>query len=215
MFFFFSGIDVDPVVDPLFDLSLSFKQHSYGANLSSALLFLQLDTMNNRQNDDRFQVYGLSVRGRVPHGVAGQKAAGLSLIQELIAGWYLANSRPRVLDVVLPRFKATSSTTLPPMIFIFINSDAATQIRLKFFENITSSSLLSTRKCFIEPVLTKATYVRLEILYAIGRALLPTVERCSVPRYGHTPLLHVTTVGRDSYLWVYRVLWSVWPPPDS
>ena len=197
-FFFFPGIDVDPVVDPLVDLDLSFRRHCYGANLSSAILFLQQDTLINDRNGDRFQVSGFPVRGRFPSGAAAQKAAGLSLVSELIAGWYTANSRPRVLAVLLPRRLAVpGSITLPPLIFVFVDSRVATEVRIKLYEHVTTSAFSATRKAFIEPVLTKATYVRMEILYSIRRALLPTVDRCSVPRHVHTPLLYLTTVGRD------------------
>ena len=83
------------------------------------------------------------------------------------------------------------------MIFIFSDSRVASQIRFKFISHIRTDPSPSTRKGWLEPVLTKATHVRVEILFAIQRALSSAIIRCSVQGKGHSPLLHVMSGGRD------------------
>jgi hypothetical protein len=127
-FFYFSGID-SPEIDPLFEVSQNLQRHSYGSNLSTALLFVQQDTIINCKNEDRFQVFGPSIGGRIPVGIVAQKNAGKSIMTDLIASWYPANSRPvRVAVHDTRRFVAPGSQSLPPLIFIFADASVAKQI---------------------------------------------------------------------------------------
>jgi hypothetical protein len=116
---FFSVID-SPEPDPLFDLSLSIGQHCYGLNLATAHLMVQQDFEINFRHEDRFQITGLTCEGRPPSILLAQKAAGLWIINHLIAGWYPVASRPSIVDSFVPRVNAsTGANTLPPIVFYF------------------------------------------------------------------------------------------------
>jgi hypothetical protein len=120
----------------------------------------------------------------------------LKILSDLLALWYPAGSRPRIIDVFIPRkFVPPAAHSLPPMIFIFIDSKIAAQVRSKLFSHIRATP--DMRRCWIEPVLTLATHVRIEIMLAIRRILSVSVDRCSVQRTGHSPYLHVVSGGRD------------------
>jgi hypothetical protein len=83
------------------------------------------------------------------------------------------------------------------MIFVFADLHIATQIRFKLVDLIRSSILPAIRKCWLEPVLTKATHVCIEILLALKQALSGSVDRCTVQGRGHSPLLFVVSGGRE------------------
>ena len=93
--FFFPGID-EPEVNPLFDLRQDVQRLSYGANLATSVLFVQQDAAINRQNEDRFILSGLAFAGRAPVGFSAQKAEGIRIMSDLIAGWYPVSSRPSI-----------------------------------------------------------------------------------------------------------------------
>ncbi len=170
------------------------RRLSYGANLATSILFVQQDAALNRQNEDRFELSGLAFAGRAPIGFAAQKAEGMRIMTDLIAGWYPVNSRPSITWAFVSRrafFK--SSVTLPPIIFIFKDSTTATEIRYKLLNSIRMSDTQALRNARIEPVLTRATTVRVEILRAICRILSVSVIRCVVHARGHSPQLNVTS----------------------
>ncbi len=195
--YFFLVIDA-PAPDPLFDLSLNVGQHCYGLNLGMAHLMVQQDSDINRRQEDRFQISGLACEGRPPAGFMAQKAAGLKILNDLIAGWYPVTSRPNINDCYVPRvYVSTGVNTLPPIIFVFADYKIAAQIRDRLLTYIRSSPLPSVGRWWIEPVLTKATLVRIEILKAIRQSLAGTVVRCSVQSKRRAPLLFVSSVGGD------------------
>jgi hypothetical protein len=180
-----------PASDPLIDLTLTVRRHLYGSNLATAVLFIQQDSEINRQNEDRFQVSGLPFDGR-PLGITAQKASCLKTMNDLLATWYPIGTRPQVLNVYVPcRYAPPGARSMPPMIFIFADSKIAAQVRVKLFSHFKASPIL--HRCWIEPVLTLATHVRIEILLAIRRVLSSSVLRCSVKRTGPCPLLHVAS----------------------
>jgi hypothetical protein len=179
-----SGID-PPESDPLYDVNLRLGWLSYGANLATAVLFVQTDAEINRRNEDCFQISGIFVEGGAPYGRFTQKAAGQKILTDLIATWYPVSARPRILSVYLPRrFVPPGPNVLPPLIFIFTDSDVAAQIRAKLVSHFRSSPLPAMRRVWMEPVLTKATLVRIDILLAIKRALSGVDVRCTLLRLG-------------------------------
>ena len=187
-----------PAPDPLSDLALDLGRHSYGSNLATATLFLQQDSAINRDNEDRFQVSGIPVIGRYPPTVPAQKAAGLAFLSDLLVSWYPVASRPRISGIYLPRhFVYSASMVLPPLIFFFTSSVIASQIRKKLFEYLRSTTVPALRKIWLEPVLTKASHVRIDIMTAIRRALSETGLRCSVQSFGRSPNLHAVSGGRE------------------
>ena len=132
LFCCFSGIDV-PEPDRVFDLSLSLGRHSCGSNLATATLLLQQDSEINRRREDRFQISGFTFEGRPPVCAFAQKAAGVKILTDLIAGWYRVDSRPRIVDAYIPhRYPPVGAKSLPPIIFVFLDSKVATEVRLKF-----------------------------------------------------------------------------------
>jgi hypothetical protein len=196
-FICFSVVD-SPVPDPLFDITLDLRRHCYGSNLATAVLCVQQDSVINRRNEDRFQISGLGFDGRLPNGIAAQKAARMKIMADLIAGWYPVNSRPCVVDILISRsFAAIGANSLPPMTFIFADSRVASQIRFKFINQIRTTPSPAIRKGWLEPVLTKATHVQVEILLAIQQALSSPIVCCTVQGRGHSPLLHVMSGGRE------------------
>jgi hypothetical protein len=158
---FFSVID-SPDSDRLFDLSLSVGQHCYGLNLANTVLMVQQDTEINRQHEDRFQISGLVFEGRPLSGMPAQRAAGLKILTDLIAGWYPVESRPRIIDSFVSHgFGSFGAMTLPHIVFVFADCQIASQVRARVFSHVRLSPLPAIRKIWVEPVLTKATYVRM------------------------------------------------------
>ncbi len=163
----------------MFNLSLSVGQHCYGLNLATAILMVQQDAEINRRNEDRFQITGLVFEGRPLSGVPAQRAAGLKILTDLIAGWYPVESRPRIIDsYVSRRFGSFGAMTLPPIVFVFADCQIASQVRARVLSHIPLSPLPAIRKIWVEPVLTKATYVRIEVLKAICSVLVR--DHCSM-----------------------------------
>jgi hypothetical protein len=194
---FFPGID-PPESDPLFDLSLRVGRHCYGANLATAVLFVQIDVKTNRQNEDRFQITGMAYEGRVPSGLNAQKAAGLSVLNALLATWYPPATRPKVVDVFIPRrFAPHGRELLPPLIFIFSDSTIASQVCAKIINHLCTNPLPAMLRVWLEPILTKSTHVRIEILLAIPRILSSPEIRCTVQGGGRAPQLHIVSGGRE------------------
>ena len=173
------------IFDLLFDLNLRLGRLSYQSNLATAVLFVQNDVEINRRNEDRFQVSGISIDGGAPYGRSAQKAAGLNILTGLIATWYPVSARPRILSVYVPRhFVPPGPSMLPPLIFIFSDSAVAAQIRAKLVSHFRSSPLPAMRRVWLEPVLTRATHVRIDILLAIRRALSGVDVRCTLQGCG-------------------------------
>jgi hypothetical protein len=186
------------VIDPLFDLRQDVQRLSYGANLATFVLFVQQDAALNCQNEDRFELSGLAVAGRAPLGFSAQKAEGMRIVSDLIAGWYPVSSRPSIAwSFVSRRAFFNGSMTLPPIIFIFKDSIIATEIRYKLINAIRLSATPALRNARIEPVLTRATSVRVEVMRAICRVLSSTVVRCTVHARGNSPQLNVMTGGME------------------
>jgi hypothetical protein len=168
--------------------------------ISTAVSFVQLDSIINRKNEDRFQVSGLGFGNRPPIGPAAQREAGKKILTDLIDGWYPVNNRPCVENVFINRhFADRGGLSLPQMTFVFADSNVATQIRFKLLSHIRSSDSPALRRVWIEPVLTRATLVRVEILLAIKRALSASVERCMVQGRGHSPQLQVVSGRRERF----------------
>ena len=184
--------------DPLSDLALEVGQHSYGANLSTATLFVQTDSNINRENEDRFQMSGIPVSGRYPTNSANKKAAGITFLSALISNWYPEALRPKIVGIYLPRhFAAVGPSFLPPLIFIFASSAVASQIRQKVLMHLRSSTVPALRRVWLEPVLTKGSHVRVEILNAFRRVLSDSSLRCSVQSFGRSPFLHIISGDRE------------------
>jgi hypothetical protein len=161
------------------------------------VLFVQTDSEINRQNEDRFQVSGLAVQGRVPTGMNAQKAAGLNIMNDLLTSWYPAAARPKIVDVFIPRrFAPVGCMSLPPLIYVFSDSRVASQVRIKMINHLRSSPLPAMRRVWLEPVLTKATHVRIEILKSIHRVLSRSDLRCVVQGRGRVPHLLIVSGGR-------------------
>ena len=120
------------MADPLFDLTLPVGRHCYGANLATAILFVQSDVEVNRQNEDRFLVSGLTLEGRAPAGTSAQRVAGSNLLNGLLSTWYPAATRPQIIGAFIPRRFAPQSLngqmSLPPLIFVFSDSKIASQV---------------------------------------------------------------------------------------
>ena len=53
------------------------------------------------------------------------------------------------------------------------------------------------RRVWLEPLLTRATLVRIEILLAIRRVLSSSDIRCTLQGRGRAPLLHIVSGGRE------------------
>jgi hypothetical protein len=182
----------------VFDLSLSVGQHCYGLNLATASLMVQVDSEINRRNEDRFQITGLAFEGRPPSGVYAQKVAGQKILTDLIAGWYPVGTRPGIITTLVPRHNPSLNlNTLPPIIFVFSDCHVAAQIRSHILTHVRASQQPAVRKWWVEPVLTKATHVRIEIMQAICRALAGSVMRCNVQSRIRAPLLFVSSVGGE------------------
>jgi hypothetical protein len=182
----------------VFDLSLSVGQHCYGLNLATAILMVQVDSEINRRCKDRFQITGLAIEGRPPSGFFAQRAAGQKILSDLIEGWYPVATRPSITNTLVPRHSPSLGVnTLPPIIFIFSDCRVAAQIRSRILTHVRASQQPAVRKWWIEPVLTKASHVRIEILKAICRALSGSVLRCNVHSRSRAPLLFVYSVGGE------------------
>ena len=69
------------------------------------------------------------------------------------------------------------------------------RINLLHINHIKTSPALTN--VWIEPVLTRASHVRVEILTAIRRSLASRSVTCSVQHYGRSPLLHVVHDRRE------------------
>ena len=187
-----------PSADPLSELALEVGQHCYGANLATATLFVHTDSNFNRENEDRFQVSGIPLVGRYPTNTANVKAAGLLFLSDLISNWYPVALRPKIVGINLPRhYSAVGPAVLPPLIFIFASSVVAGQIRKRFLMHVRSTDLPALRKVWLEPVLTKGSRVRIEILNAFRRVLSNSNLRCSVQGFGHSPYLHIVSGDRE------------------
>ena len=190
-FFYFADLGIDA-------LSLRFNRHEYGSNLSSALLFSQMDSELNRQSEDRFRVSGFESSGRPVVGISAQKAAGRAILIEILGSIMPVNQRPTIVDVVIPnRYAPVGRLGLPPFIFRFVNTTVASHARQLLFKHVRNSTLPAIKRVWIEPVLTPATGVRVEILQAIRRVLSARQIRCSVQRFGRAPMLHVSTADRE------------------
>ena len=190
-FFYFADVVID-------GLTLRFNRHEYGSNLSSALLFSQVDSDLNRQSEDRFHVSGFQSSGQPVIGISAQKAAGRAILIEILASILPVNQRPTIVDVVIPnRYPPVGRLGLPPFIFKFVNMIVATHVRQLLFKHVRSSTLPALKRVWIEPVLTPATGVRVEIMQAIRRVLSARQIRCSVQRFVRSPMLHVSFADRE------------------
>jgi hypothetical protein len=78
---------------------------------------------------------------------------------------------------------------LPSLIFTFENAKIAKDIRFKLLQYGKTSAALE--QMFIEPVLTQATRVRVQILIAIRKCLLAQNLSCFVRRFDSSPSLVV------------------------
>ncbi len=90
--------------------------------------------------------------------------------------------------------------SLPPLIFIFIDSKVASEVRMKLINHLQSSPWPAMRRVWLEPILTHATHVRIEILLTIRRLISSPEIRCIVHRRGRAPQLQVVSGGRDEVL---------------
>ena len=169
---------------------------SYGYSLTTATLSLQLDHETNKTKEDRFQLTGLQQSGRAAVGIAAQRAAGRLILDSLLSMLFTTAERPVLKDVYIPRNQIPArGSCLPSLVFRFETSIVAQLVRNRLFNHLkTSPALLNV---WIEPVLTRASHVRVEILNAIRRSLTARSIVCSVQRFGRSPLLHVTHDRRD------------------
>ena len=184
--------------DPLRILTLRFDRHCYGSNLSTALLSVQQDHEINRLNEDRFQVSGFESVGRPVLGVSAQKTAGRAILEHMLTLLYDPAFLPVILSVSIPRRHApVGSLGLPPFVFKFADSTIASQVRRKLLAHARSSTLPALKRVWVEPILTKASLVRIEIMLAMRRVLTDRGIRCTVQRFGRSPLLHTVSGGRE------------------
>lgn len=162
---------------------------SFGMSLTTAAHSLQLDFMVNRDNEIKFKVTGLKQSGRPVIGPPAQCAAGRSIIEAVLNTSYSASERPVISHVYLaPGFCVPPA--LPAFIFVFASSAIAKDVRQRLLSVSRATPSLET--IFIEPVLTRSTLVRVEILKAIRRALLARDVPSRVRRFERSPLLIVT-----------------------
>ena len=116
----------------------------------------------------------------------------------LLTTWYPPATKPKIIDVFIPRrFAPHSRELLPPLVFIFSDSVIASQVRGKIINHLRTSPLPVMRRVWVEPILTKSTHVRIEILLAIPRALSSPEIRCTVQGRGRAPQLHIVSGGRE------------------
>ena len=171
-------------------LSERVDRLSFGYSLTTATLSLQQDHETNKNKEDRFQVTGLKQSGRAAVGVGAQRAAGRLIFDSLLSMIFTVSDRPVLKDVYIPRNQIPAhGTCLPSLVFRFETSIIAQKVRIRLLSHLKTSPALAT--VWIEPVLTRASHVRVEILGAIRRALTARSIICSVQRFGRSPLLHV------------------------
>ena len=177
-------------------LSERLARHSYGSGLTTATLSLQQDHETNRAREDQFLVTGLQQSGRAAVGVGPQRNAGRLILDSLLSMLFTVEERPVIKDVYIPRNQIPArGTLLPALIFRFHSAEIAQKVRVRLLNHVKTSPALNS--VWIEPVLTRASHVRVEILNAIKRSLVSRSIVCSVQRYSRSPMLHVTHDQRE------------------
>ena len=81
------------------------------------------------------------------------------------------------------------------LVFRFETALIAQSVRVRLLSHLKTSPALAN--VWIEPVLTRASHVRVEILCAIRRSLIARSILCSVQRFGRSPLLHISHDRRE------------------
>jgi hypothetical protein len=177
-------------------MSERVERLSFGMSLTTAALALQLDVIINRDNEIKFKISGLKQSGRPVIGPPAQCAAGRSIVEAVLNTSYSVSERPVISAVYLaPGFCVPPA--LPAFIFVFASPAIAKSVRQRLLS--VSRATPSLENIFIEPVLTRASLVRVEILRAIRKALLARDVPSRVKRFDRSPLLIVTHDQRERF----------------
>ena len=192
MSFFFIDMEANDATEHQL-LNERVAQLSFGVSLTTAALALKLDYITNRENEYKFQMSGLKQSGRPAVGVAAQCAAGRSVLETVLNTSFSANERPVISVVHLAR----GFHSPPSFVFAFGSPDIAKSVRQRLLSISRVTPVLEN--IFIEPVLTRATLVRVQILRAIRQALMSRDVVSRVKRFDRSPTLIVTHDQRDRF----------------
>ena len=163
--FFFVDIEVD--VTELQFVNECVERISFGVSLTTAALALQQDYVINGDNEFKFQISGLRQSGRPVAGPPAQCAAGRSIVESVLNTSYSASERP-VVSGVYVAMGLFLPPALPAFVFVFGSPAIAKSVRQCLLS--VSRATLALENIFIEPVMTRATQVRMQILQAIQKA---------------------------------------------
>lgn len=164
---------------------------SFGFSLTTASLALQQDHLVNQSHEDRFFITGLKQAGRPATSPAVQRTAGRQVMSSMLDVIFQNSDRPKILDVYVvggQNFNRSDSC-LPAMIFTFDTPQIAKEVRYRLLNHAKATPALEA--VFIEPVLTPATRVRIQILVAIKRCLAAKEIVSFVKRFDRSPSLIV------------------------
>jgi hypothetical protein len=171
-------------------------RNAYSVSLTATALSLQQEHLINQNKEDRFLVLGLRQNGRPVFGPAAQRSAGRVIMTTLLATVFTGLTPPKIEEVVIVRGNfPPRGSDLPSLIFVFETPKIARDVRFKLLEHGRTTPALD--RMFIEPVLTQATRVRIQILLAIRKCLLARDVACFVRRHDRSPSLVVTHDGRE------------------
>lgn len=171
-------------------------RNAYSLSLTAASLSIQQDHIINLSKEDRFLISGLRQNGRPVFVPAAQRSAGRVIMTTLLATVFTGMTPPKIEDVIIVRgtFPPRGSD-LPSLIFVFETAKIARDVRFKLLDHGRSSPALD--RMYIEPVLTQATRVRIQILVAIRKCLVAKDIACFVRRHDRSPSLVVTHDSRE------------------
>ena len=169
---------------------------SFGFSLTTASLALHKDHLINQSKEDRFLITGLKLAGRPATTLAAQRSSGRHVMSLLLEKVFPASERPKVVDcfVVGPN-QFRSESNLPPLIFLFGDPIIAKEVRYRLLRHAKETPALES--VYVEPVLTLATRVRIQILFAIKTCLASKATISYVRRYERSPSLVVTHDQRE------------------
>ena len=163
---------------------------SFGFSLTTASLALHKDHLINQSKEDRFLITGLKLAGRPATTLAAQRASGRHVMSLLLEKVFQASERPKVVDVfVVGPNQVRSDSCLPPLIFLFENPIIAKEVRFRLLRHAKETPALES--VYVEPVLTPATRVRIQILFAIKTCLASKAIISFVRRFERSPSLVV------------------------
>jgi hypothetical protein len=162
-----------------------------GLILTTTALALQRDHILNEEKEDRFLVSGLKQAERPAIGFAAQKSAGSLIMTTLLELVFPGANCPKIRDVrVISGPRPSNPASLPTIIFAFENSLIARDVRFRLLQHGKTSPALD--QIYIEPLMTPATRVRVQMLFAIPSCLVAKDVVCYVRKFDRFPHLVVT-----------------------